>query len=93
MHAGGTHQSSFLLYDETLKPAEAEAAAVALDTILLRLTRCVPGTLGVGHPTACEALSVEATGTGAQVLRGTGIRRTGLRYERTVRSARPPIGR
>jgi hypothetical protein len=89
MHAGGTHQSSFLLYDETLKPAEAEAAAVALDTILPG----VAGTLGVGHPTACEALSVEATGTGAQVLRGTGIRRTGLRYERTVRSARPPIGR
>src|SRR5688500_9801048 len=58
MRAEGTHQSRFLPYDETLKPAEAEAAAVALDTILPG----VAGTLGVGHPTACEALRVEATG-------------------------------
>src|SRR5687768_2424252 len=58
MRAEGTHQSRLLPYDETLKPAEAEAAAVALDTILPG----VAGTLGVGHPTACEALRVEATG-------------------------------
>jgi 2-polyprenyl-6-methoxyphenol hydroxylase-like FAD-dependent oxidoreductase len=66
MRAGGTHQSRFVPYDETLEPAEAEATAVELDTILPG----VPGTLGVGHPAACEAMSLEAAATGAQVLRG-----------------------
>jgi 2-polyprenyl-6-methoxyphenol hydroxylase-like FAD-dependent oxidoreductase len=66
LRAGGTHQSRFVPYDETLESADAEAAAVELDKILPG----VPGILGVGHPAACEALSMEAVATGARVLRG-----------------------
>ena len=64
--AGGAHHTRFVPYDETLEPAEAEAAAVALDAIVPE----VPGTLGVGHPQACEALGQLASEAGAQVLRG-----------------------
>ena len=64
--AGGTHHSRFVPYDETVEPAEAEAAAVPLDKILPG----VPGTLGVGHPRACEELRLAAVAAGAQVLRG-----------------------
>jgi 2-polyprenyl-6-methoxyphenol hydroxylase-like FAD-dependent oxidoreductase len=44
--AGGTHHRRYVPYDETVTPAEAIAASVALD----RLLPDVPGTLGVGHP-------------------------------------------
>ena len=64
--AGGIHHSRFVPYDETVEPAEAEATALALDKILPG----VPGTLGVGHPRACEALSMAAATAGARVLRG-----------------------
>ena len=64
--AGGTHHSRLVPYDETVTPAEAVAASIALDKLLAD----VPGTLGVGHPQACEALSVAAVAAGAQVLRG-----------------------
>lgn len=64
--AGGAHHTRFVPYDETMEPAEAEAAAVALDGILPD----VPGTLGVGHPRACEALAAAAAAVGARVLRG-----------------------
>jgi 2-polyprenyl-6-methoxyphenol hydroxylase-like FAD-dependent oxidoreductase len=64
--AGGIHHSRFVPYDETVEPAEAEATALALDKILPG----VPGTLGVGHPPACTALSVAAAAAGARVLRG-----------------------
>jgi 2-polyprenyl-6-methoxyphenol hydroxylase-like FAD-dependent oxidoreductase len=65
--AGGIHHSRFVPYDETVEPAEAEATALALDKILPG----VPGTLGVGHPPACAALSVAAAAAGARVLFGT----------------------
>jgi len=66
MRPGGIHHTRFVPYDETLEPVEAEAAAVALDNILPG----VPGTLGVGHPVACEALSSAAAAAGAPVRRG-----------------------
>src|SRR5262245_40971323 len=65
IRAGGTHHSRAVPYDETMAPAEAEAAAVALDKILPD----VPGSLGVSHPAACQALSMAAATAGAQVLR------------------------
>jgi 2-polyprenyl-6-methoxyphenol hydroxylase-like FAD-dependent oxidoreductase len=65
IRAGGTHHSRAVPYDETMVPAEAEAAAVALDKILPD----VPGSLGVSHPAACQALSMAAATAGAQVLR------------------------
>jgi 2-polyprenyl-6-methoxyphenol hydroxylase-like FAD-dependent oxidoreductase len=64
IRAGGTHHSRAVPYDETMAPAEAEAAAVALDKVLPD----VPGSLGVGHPAACQALSTAAATVGARVL-------------------------
>src|SRR5262245_32300101 len=66
IRSGGIHHSRFVPYDETVEPAEAEAAALPLDRILPG----VPGTLGLGHPRACEALSRAAVAAGARVLRG-----------------------
>jgi 2-polyprenyl-6-methoxyphenol hydroxylase-like FAD-dependent oxidoreductase len=69
VRAGGAHHTRFVPYDETVAPEEAEAAeaaAVALDGIVPD----VPGTLGVGHPQACEALGQVATEAGARILRG-----------------------
>ncbi len=66
IRAGGTHHSRYVPYDETVEPAEAEAATLALDKILPG----VPGTLGVGHPRACEELRMAAAAAGAQVLQG-----------------------
>jgi 2-polyprenyl-6-methoxyphenol hydroxylase-like FAD-dependent oxidoreductase len=63
--AGGAHHTRLVPYDETVEPAEAEGATVALDTILPD----VPGTLGVGHPPACEALGAAAAAAGARALR------------------------
>src|SRR5438445_9574752 len=59
--SGGIHHTRFVPYDETMAPAEAEAAALPLDRVLPG----VPGTLGVGHPRACEALSRAAVASGA----------------------------
>ena len=64
--AGGTHHTRAVPYDETIAPADAEAAAVALDKILPD----VPGSLGVGHPAACQALSIAAATAGARVQQG-----------------------
>ena len=66
LDAGGAHHSTYVPYDETLEPAEAEAAAVALSEIIPN----VPGSLGVGHPQACEALSAAARANGATVHQG-----------------------
>src|SRR5262245_22517253 len=63
IRAGGTHHSRAVPYDETMAPAEAEAAAVALDKVLPN----VPGSLGVSHPVACQALSTAAATAGARV--------------------------
>ena len=64
--AGGIHHTRYVPYDETIEPAEAEAAAVALDAILPD----VPGTLGLYHPSACAALCGAATAAGAEVRCG-----------------------
>jgi 2-polyprenyl-6-methoxyphenol hydroxylase-like FAD-dependent oxidoreductase len=64
--AGGVHHTRAVPYDETIEPAEAEAAAVALDKLLPD----VPGSLGLGHPPACQVLSMAAVTAGARVLRG-----------------------
>lgn len=66
MRSGGIHHSPFVPHDETVEAAEAEAAALPLDSLLPG----VPGTLGVRHPWACEALSRAAIAVGARVLRG-----------------------
>ena len=81
IRAGGTHHSRFVPYDETVEPAEAEAAAVALDKILPG----VPGTLGVGHPRACEELRMAAAAAGAQVLQGIENTEVELGHGPTVR--------
>jgi 2-polyprenyl-6-methoxyphenol hydroxylase-like FAD-dependent oxidoreductase len=64
--AGGALHTRAVLYDETVTPAEAEAAAIALDQVVPN----VPGTLGVGHPRACEALGAAAVAAGTRMLRG-----------------------
>jgi 2-polyprenyl-6-methoxyphenol hydroxylase-like FAD-dependent oxidoreductase len=64
--AGGALHTRAVMYDETVKPTDAEAAAIALDQVLPD----VPGTLGVGHPRACEVLSASAVAAGTRMLRG-----------------------
>jgi len=81
MRAGGTHHTRAVPYDETMKPTEAEAAAVALDKILPD----VPGSLGLAHPSACQALSTAAVMAGAQVLRGITAAEAELGSAPTVR--------
>ena len=81
MRAGGTHHARAVPYDETMTPTEAEAAAVALDKILPD----VPGSLGVGHPAACQALTTAAVAEGARVLRGIAGAETKLGGGPTVR--------
>jgi flavin-dependent dehydrogenase len=78
---GGIPHTTFVPYDETVEPAEAEATAVALDKILPG----VPGTLGVGHPRACEELSMAAMAAGARVLRGVESAEVQLGLAPTVR--------
>jgi 2-polyprenyl-6-methoxyphenol hydroxylase-like FAD-dependent oxidoreductase len=68
LDAGGHYATRFVPYDETVEPAQAEAAAVPLDKLLPG----VPGVLDVGHPEACEALARAAAAAGATVLRGVG---------------------
>jgi 2-polyprenyl-6-methoxyphenol hydroxylase-like FAD-dependent oxidoreductase len=68
LDAGGHYATRFVPYDETVEPAQAEAAAVPLDQLLPG----VPGVLDVGHPEACEALARAAAEAGATVLRGVG---------------------
>ena len=79
--SGGIHHSRSVPYDETVEPAEAEAAALPLDSLLPG----VPGTLGVGHPRACEALSQAAIANGARVLRGVESPEAQLGHPPTVR--------
>ena len=68
LDAGGHYATRFVPYDETVEPAQAEAAAVPLDMLLPG----VPGVLDVGHPEACEGLARAAAAAGATVLRGVG---------------------
>lgn len=72
--SGGHHVPRFVAWDETVDPAEAEAAALDLSTLLPG----VPGPLCLGHPTACAALARSASSAGATLLRGvSGIRISG----------------
>jgi len=64
--AGGVHHSRLVPYDEILPSAEAEAAGIALHTVIPG----VPGTLGIGHPAACAALAATAVAAGARVSCG-----------------------
>jgi 2-polyprenyl-6-methoxyphenol hydroxylase-like FAD-dependent oxidoreductase len=66
--ADGHYATRAVFYDETVDPAHAEAAAAPLD----RMAPGVPGTLHVGHPQACEALTRAAGAAGASVIRGVG---------------------
>jgi 2-polyprenyl-6-methoxyphenol hydroxylase-like FAD-dependent oxidoreductase len=68
LDAGGSYVDRFVNFDETIDPADAEAAAAPLDQILPG----VPGVLNVGHPEACEALTRAAEAAGATVIRGVG---------------------
>jgi len=66
--AGGTYADRFASHDEWLAPQQAEAQMIPLD----RLVPGVPGSLNVGHPEACAALSQAAEAAGATVVRGVG---------------------
>ena len=81
IRAGGVHHTRAVPYDEIIEPAAAEAAAVSLDKILPD----VPGSLGLGHPSACQALSAAALTAGAQVLRGIAAAEAELGSAPTVR--------
>jgi 2-polyprenyl-6-methoxyphenol hydroxylase-like FAD-dependent oxidoreductase len=79
--AGGVHHTRSVPYDETMEPVEAEAAAAALDKILPD----VPGSLGLGHPAACQALTTAAVTAGARILRGIAASEVELGSAPTVR--------
>ncbi len=68
LDAGGSYADRFVGFDETIDPADAEAAALPLDQMLPG----IPGVLNVGHPEACEALTRAAEAAGATVVRGVG---------------------
>lgn len=82
LDAGGGYASRIALFEEWIPPEEAEGKAVPLDGLLPG----VPGSLNVGHPEACEALTRAAEAAGARVVRGVGevrlgAERTSLTYE------------
>jgi 2-polyprenyl-6-methoxyphenol hydroxylase-like FAD-dependent oxidoreductase len=64
--AGGGYSTRLIAYDEGVPRETAEANALPLDCMLPG----VPGSLNVGHPQACEALSQAAKEAGACVLHG-----------------------
>ena len=66
INAGGNVISRFVGYDEVYSQAEVEAGALPLAD----LVPGVPGALGIGHPTACQALFDAAVQAGAVGLRG-----------------------
>ena len=68
LDAGGHYVTRAVLYDETVEPGAADAAATSLDQLLPG----VPGVLDVGHPQACEGLIDAAATAGAAVVRGVG---------------------
>lgn len=66
LQAEGCYVPRAVSYDETTNAAEAEQGAAMLDQMLPG----VPGTLNVGHPQACDALTAAAVAAGADVVRG-----------------------
>ena len=65
MAAGGHHLKRHITYDESIAPAEAEAAVQPLDIFLPG----VPGPLCIRHPVHCETLFTQAGRAGAETLR------------------------
>lgn len=66
LDAGGGWSSFAVTYDELIPPSQAEEQAFPLAEIVPG----VPGSLNVGHPEACEALTSAAAAEGATVARG-----------------------
>ncbi|MHB1785260.1 MAG: NAD(P)/FAD-dependent oxidoreductase [Acidimicrobiales bacterium] len=58
--------SRYIPFDESLPPAQAEAQAIPLGSLM----RGIKGPLGVSHPKACAALEDQAVEAGARVVRG-----------------------
>jgi 2-polyprenyl-6-methoxyphenol hydroxylase-like FAD-dependent oxidoreductase len=77
MAAGGHHVTRHVTYDETVAPAEAEAAALPLGIF----KEGVPGPLCLRHPKHCQALFDAAAAAGAVALRGVDV--TALRFGAT----------
>ena len=67
--AGGHYVFKHVSYDETLDPAEAEAATLPLEIF----APDVPGPLCIGHPHHCQTLITEAARAGATVVRGVDV--------------------
>jgi 2-polyprenyl-6-methoxyphenol hydroxylase-like FAD-dependent oxidoreductase len=68
LRAGGGYSTRIVVYDEGVSREMAEANPVPLEGMVPG----VRGSLNVGHPQACEALSQAAVEAGASVLRGVG---------------------
>ena len=64
--SAGVYHTRVMPYDETIDPAEAERSPIHLDEVFPEAR----GTLGIGHPTACEALVQSAVAAGASLFRG-----------------------
>lgn len=69
LSAGGHHITRHITYDETLDPAEAEAAILPLDIF----RPGVPGPLCLRHPLHCQTLFDAAVAAGAVGLRGVQV--------------------
>ncbi len=68
LRAGGGYSTRIVVYDEGVPRETAEANPLPLDGMVPG----VRGSLNVGHPQACEALSRAAADAGACVVRGVG---------------------
>ncbi len=78
MQAGGFHPSRFVIYDEDLDPAIAQAGALDLTALPF------PPLLCLGHPRMCNVLDQAATAAGATFLRG-------VRQTRVTAGSRPVV--
>ncbi|MBK8197043.1 MAG: FAD-dependent monooxygenase [Acidobacteria bacterium] len=65
MGAGGHHIAEHVTYDESLAPADCEAAPLPLGIF----APDVPGPLAIGHPHHCQTLYDAAAAAGAETLR------------------------
>jgi len=79
--AGGSLCSTFVPYDECMRPEDAEAGALPVDQIAPE----AGGSLNVGHPEACRALSEAAAEAGATVVHGVSGVEIALGERPTVR--------
>lgn len=67
--AGGHHVGRHISYDESIDPAQAEAAALPLGIF----AEGVPGPLCIGHPHHCQTLVDAAAQAGVDVRRGVNV--------------------